>query len=147
MSDVNVHIRPHEDETETLVCNWCGIEHPASTGYKQEVLARGEQRIAEIQADFENPLGLTPEETWTCACCFLHIKGFPAEIAEMMNTGCDHPVPTERVPIRDHSDHGRGDDDGPMSEDCPCRGTVIFQKECADAGCGFCQAAEQRENE
>lgn len=38
----------------------------------------------------------------------------------------------------EHSDHGRGDDNGPFDEDCPCRETPD-QAACAKAGCGFCK--------
>jgi hypothetical protein len=44
-----------------------------------------------------------------------------------------------------HKDCGRGDDDGPYHPDCPDRGTSL-QEQCALAGCGFCQAAEERKN-
>jgi len=37
-----------------------------------------------------------------------------------------------------HSDHGRGDQDGPDDPDCICRGTDR-QSECARFGCGFCR--------
>jgi hypothetical protein len=43
----------------------------------------------------------------------------------------------------DHSDCGRGDEDGPFDPDCTCRGTDK-QKECAEQGCGFCVSAEEK---
>ena len=47
----------------------------------------------------------------------------------------------ERV---EHSDHGRGtEDDGPDEPDCACCATDK-QAVCAEAGCGFCRAAEAR---
>lgn len=43
-----------------------------------------------------------------------------------------------------HDNHGRGDEDGPFDECCPCTGTGS-QQECAEAGCGFCIAAIEME--
>lgn len=42
--------------------------------------------------------------------------------------------------MRDHSQHGRGDQDGPEDPDCVCRGTNL-ETECAAEGCGFCSVA------
>lgn len=44
--------------------------------------------------------------------------------------------------LEDHSNHGKGDQDGPYDCDCACRSTSreIY---CYLAGCGFCFASLQ----
>lgn len=39
-----------------------------------------------------------------------------------------------------HTDHGQGDDTGPLDSDCPCR-EGVEEAECAKSGCGFCKSA------
>ena len=43
----------------------------------------------------------------------------------------------------DHSEHVEGNKGGPFDCDCGCRGGPD-QKECADAGCWFCIAANNK---
>lgn len=42
---------------------------------------------------------------------------------------------------RKHTDHGRGDANGPFDSGCPCTKTDEQQR-CADTGCGFCGCGE-----
>ena len=44
-----------------------------------------------------------------------------------------------------HADHGRDEESGPWYRDCICRGSDK-QKEYAKQRCGFCRAAEKKNN-
>jgi hypothetical protein len=91
--DIGLHITNQaapEDETETLVCNWCDEPHPATPEYKAAVLKRGAEAIAEIKEQAQ-ACGLTPEQTWTCGKCIVTVYG----VEDTLKHDChDHSVPT-----------------------------------------------------
>ena len=95
--DVNIHVRPQEEaKTEVLTCNWCHQPHPVSPAYKDEIVARGAERIAEAKAAnalADESANIKPEETWTCGKCMIYLMGLP----ETMRTEChDHEVPERK---------------------------------------------------
>jgi protein-arginine kinase activator protein McsA len=96
MDSINIHLHPREqerDKTRILVCNWCNELHDVTPEYKEEVLARGAEIIAEaLKADPKlDPI--KPEETWTCGKCYLYLMNLPTNI----KTDChDHPVPEKK---------------------------------------------------
>lgn len=86
--------------------------------------------------------------TYTCAKLELSKSAFDEITRKLRDAGYDHAFIDEGIDMThimvartDHSDHGRGDNSGPHDPDCPCRNTES-QKECGEAGCGFCTAME-----
>jgi hypothetical protein len=92
-TEVRVNVHAQGNKTEELVCNWCGLPHPVEPAYRQEVLERGRKEVEEYKSKL---VVFTPEETWTCGKCFLHLHGLPDFVIEVVKTECDHEVPTER---------------------------------------------------
>ena len=81
-----------------------------------------------------------------CTCClgafYCADEGHSKGCDRAKCDACPAHVPDARAVAakQDHTDHGRGDEDGPEDADCPCRGTM-YQDRCAGEGCGFCVAA------
>lgn len=98
MPDVNIHVHPKEedrDKVNILTCNWCKEMHAVTPEYKQEALARGAKRIAEMKAEYPEDVSpdITPEDTWTCGRCFVFLMHLPADT----KTEChEHAVPKNR---------------------------------------------------
>jgi protein-arginine kinase activator protein McsA len=95
-SVVNIHLRPQEGEdakTETLVCNWCHLPHKVEPEYKQDILVRAAERLAEaLEAGglTDDERALKPEDTWTCGKCMVQLLGLPTTT----RTECpEHEVP------------------------------------------------------
>lgn len=91
--DVRVYIHPsntQEPEDHELICNWCGIPHPCTRSYRDDILKRGAEKIAEAELGDQ----ITPEQTWTCGRCILALEGLPPDL---LRTDCpDHDVPKEK---------------------------------------------------
>lgn len=96
MPDIRIHIHRQgtEPKSAELICNWCQEPHAVEPSYREEALKRGAKEIAKLKADnHEMPDDLTPEQSWTCGKCLVHLEGLPSEF----KTDChEHEVPTER---------------------------------------------------
>lgn len=98
--NVNVNIRKQGRKAVLLKCNWCKEDHLVEPGYREEVLKRGVERLAELatqvtsQEDKVKVASIKPEETWTCGRCFLVLSGMPVD---SIRTDChEHEVPKEQ---------------------------------------------------
>src|SRR6516225_3313030 len=98
--EVNVHVFPKGEKTETLICNWCGEPHKVEAAYKEEIIRRGQERLDEVAA-LDDPEAkkqaalMDPDETWTCGNCYLFLMF--GRVSDIVQTEChDHKVPDTR---------------------------------------------------
>ncbi len=89
MSDINIHLHKSGTKTAELICNWCGEPHAVEPEYREEILVRGAEKLAEMAIE-----DIKPEQTWTCGRCMLALNNLPPSY---LQTDChDHEVPLKR---------------------------------------------------
>ena len=90
--EINIHIHKLGDETDEILCNWCGLMHPCSPAYKKNFFSRTKKQLEDAGVT-----GIPLALTWTCGACWCHLNNMPS-LTSMVE--CDHPVPKESQVIK-----------------------------------------------